>query len=94
MRLPVFAAFVGLAWLLVAGQLIAEYWAATALTMPDTDDAMRLVELRQFLSGGLSSWFDLNEPRLGLPPGYDTHWSRLVDAGLAGVYLCLSRLCR
>ena len=55
--------------------------------MPDTDDAMRLVELRQFLSGGLSSWFDLNEPRLGLPPGYDTHWSRLVDAGLAGVYL-------
>jgi hypothetical protein len=87
MRLPVFAAFVGLAWLLVAGQLIAEYWAATALTMPDTDDAMRLVELRQFLSGGLLSWFDLNEPRLGLPPGYDTHWSRLVDAGLAGVYL-------
>jgi hypothetical protein len=87
MRWPVFAAFVGLAWLLVAGQLVAEYWAATALTMPDTDDAMRLVELRQFLSGGLSSWFDLNEPRLGLPPGYDTHWSRLVDAGLAGVYL-------
>ena len=87
MRLPVFAAFVGLAWLLVAGQLAAEYWAATAHTMPDTDDAMRLVQLRQFLSGGLSSWFDLNEPRLGLPPGYETHWSRLVDAGLAGVYL-------
>ena len=21
-----------------------------------------------------------------MPPGYDTHWSRLVDAGLAGVY--------
>lgn len=87
MRLPVFIILFGLAWLLVAGQLIAEYWTATAVTMPDADDAMRLVELRKFLSGGLSSWFDLHEPRLGLPGGYDTHWSRLVDAGLAGVFL-------
>jgi hypothetical protein len=85
-RLAFFAALLGLAWLLVAGQLIAEYWAATAVTMPDGDDAMRLVELRRFLGGGLSSWFDLHEPRLGLPPGYDTHWSRLVDAGLAALF--------
>lgn len=87
MRLPVFTILFALAWLLAAGQLIAEYWAATAITMPDTDDAMRLVELRRFLAGGMLSWFDLHEPRLGLPPGYDTHWSRLVDAGLAGVFL-------
>ena len=86
-RWPVFAAFLGLAWLLAAGQLLAQYWAMTAVTLPDADDAMRLVELRQFLSGGLASWFDLHEPRLGSPAGYDTHWSRLVDAGLAGVFL-------
>ena len=30
-------------------------------------------------------WFDLHEPRLGPPEGYDTHWSRLIDAGLAGL---------
>jgi hypothetical protein len=59
----------------------------TAVTLPDADDAMRLVELRQFLSGGFASWFDLHEPRLGMPAGYDTHWSRLVDAGLAGLFL-------
>ncbi len=87
MRPPVFAILLALAWLLVAGQLIAEYWPATAFTMPDADDAMRLVELRKFLSGGLAAWFDLHEPRLGLPPGYDSHWSRLVDAGLAGMFL-------
>jgi hypothetical protein len=84
-RWPAFAGLFGLAWLLVAGQLLAQYWAMTAVTLPDADDAMRLVELRQFLSGGFASWFDLHEPRLGMPAGYDTHWSRLVDAGLAGL---------
>lgn len=85
--LPVFTILFALAWLLLAGQLVAEYFTTTAVTMPDADDAMRLVELRKFLAGGLPGWFDLHEPRLGLPPGYDTHWSRLVDAGLAGVFL-------
>jgi hypothetical protein len=46
------------------------------------DDAMRLVELRGFIDG--HGWFNLHEPRLGPPEGYDTHWSRLIDAGLAG----------
>ncbi len=86
-QLPIFAVLLAAAWLLVAGQLIIQYWAATAITMHDSDDAMRLVELRKFLSVGFAGWFDLHEPRLGLPPGYDTHWSRLVDAGLAGLYL-------
>ena len=44
---------------------------------------MRLVELRGFIDG--HGWFDLHEPRLGPPEGYDTHWSRLIDAGLAGL---------
>ena len=85
-RLPVFGLLLALAWLLVAAQLTAEYWAATAVTLPDADDAMRLVELRKFLATGFSGWFDLHEQRLGLPGGYDTHWSRLVDVGLAGLF--------
>lgn len=80
-----FAALLLLAFALAAGQLLAEYWPATAATLPDADDAMRLVEVRAFLSG--QGWFDLHEPRLGGVLGYDTHWSRLVDAGLAGLYL-------
>lgn len=46
-----------------------------------TDDAMRLVEVRDFLNG--QSWFDLTQYRLGLAGGVDMHWSRLIDAPLA-----------
>ena len=51
----------------------------------DTDDAMRLVEMRGWLAG--HGWFDLHEARVQPPLGYDTHWSRLIDAGLAGVFM-------
>ena len=84
-RQPSFAVLLGLAWLLMAGQMLAQGWAATAVTFSDTDDALRLVEVRNFLAG--QGWFDMREPRLGLPPGYESHWSRLIDAGLAGLFL-------
>lgn len=84
-RQPSFAVLLGLAWLLMAGQMLAQGWTATALTFSDTDDALRLVEVRNFLAG--QSWFDMREPRLGLPPGYESHWSRLIDVGLAGFFL-------
>jgi hypothetical protein len=46
-----------------------------------TDDAMRLVEVRDFLAG--QSWFDLTQYRLDPPNGVETHWSRLIDLPLA-----------
>src|SRR5580692_4851115 len=84
-RLPNMALLLGLSWLVIVAQLLATHWAATAQTLLDTDDAMRLVQMRAFLAG--HGWFDLHEMRLGPPDGYDTHWSRLIDAGLAGIYL-------
>ncbi len=84
-RLPNMALLLGLSWLVIVAQLLATHWAATAQTLLDTDDAMRLVQMREFLTG--RGWFDLHEMRLGPPDGYDTHWSRLIDAGLAGMYL-------
>jgi hypothetical protein len=80
-----FALVVGLAWLAIAAQLLVQNWTATGQTLGDSDDAMRLVELREFLAG--RNWFDLHEPRVEPPLGYDTHWSRLIDAGLAGLFL-------
>src|ERR1700722_7750356 len=84
-RGPNFALLLGLAWLVVAADLVLKHWAATALTLSDTDDAMRLAEVHDFLHG--QGWFDMHQPRLAPPAGYDSHWSRLIDAGLAGLFL-------
>ena len=86
-RQPNFAALLGLAWLMVALVLLLVHWPQTAETLLDTDDAMRLVELRGWLRGPglLSGWYDLHQSRLQPPIGVDMHWSRLIDAGLAGL---------
>ena len=80
---PNIALLLGLAWLVIVLQLLADHWANTALTLTDMDDAMRLVQMRGLVDG--HGWFNLHEARLGPPDGYDTHWSRLIDAGLAGM---------
>jgi hypothetical protein len=86
-RQPPFALLLLAAWLLAVLQLVLQHWPETALALNDTDDAMRLVQLRAFLGG--QGWFDLHEARVQPPAGYDPHWSRLIDAGLAGLYLVL-----
>ncbi|MBP1182603.1 hypothetical protein [Methylobacterium sp. PvR107] len=58
------------------------------LRVPDTDDAMRLVEVRDLLSG--QGWYDNVQSRFLPPAGVLSHWSRLVDAPIAGMILALS----
>lgn len=53
----------------------------------DTDDAMRLVMVRDFLNG--QGWYDLTQYRLNTPYGASIHWSRLVDVPIAGLILVL-----
>jgi hypothetical protein len=84
-RGPNFAVLVGLAWLVIATDLAIKHWAGTALTLSDTDDAMRLAQVHDFLHG--QGWFDMHQARLAPPAGYDSHWSRLIDAGLAGLFV-------
>lgn len=87
-RQPNFAAMLGLAWLIAAMVLLLVYWPGTAQTLLDADDAMRLVQFRAWLDGpGLfSGWYEMHQPRLQPPAGVEMHWSRLIDAGLAGLY--------
>jgi hypothetical protein len=54
-----------------------------------TDDAMRLVEVRDWIGG--QGWFDLFQYRLD-PPGTSMHWSRVIDAPLAALILLLRPL--
>ncbi|TCM58472.1 hypothetical protein C8J36_101373 [Rhizobium sp. PP-F2F-G48] len=56
---------------------------ATDYVGRDNDDAMRLVEVRDFLAG--QGWFDTMQYRLGLEGGTLMHWSRLVDLPIAGL---------
>jgi hypothetical protein len=84
-RQPNFAILVTGAWLLLLLQLLIQYWPETAVTLNDSDDAMRLVQVREFLAG--HGWFDLHMARVQPPIGYDPHWSRLIDAGLAGLFI-------
>jgi hypothetical protein len=82
-----FAVLLVVAWAAAAGLLLAERWPEMGQRLFDGDDAMRLVEVREFLAG--RGWFDLHEIRLDPPSGYDPHWSRLIDAGLAGLFLAV-----
>jgi hypothetical protein len=84
MRHPHFCVVLGLAWLVTAGWLWSQFAPGVGEQFSDPDDAMRLVEVRNFIAG--QGWFDLREPRLDPPAGYLTHWSRLIDGGLAGVF--------
>src|ERR1700751_2243385 len=55
-----------------------------------TDDAMRLVEVRDLIGG--QGWFDLFQYRMDPPGGTSMHWSRLIDAPLAALILLLKPL--
>ena len=84
-------------WGLIALWVAASTWmvwrerAAIAVgALPDTDDNMRLLQVRDWLAG--QGWFDLRQYRLDPPLGADIHWSRLVDLPLAAIIRSLGPL--
>lgn len=76
-------------WLLIAIAvglgLVLSYTRVLAVwdkgTFFDSDDAMRLVQVRALLHG--QHWFDMTAYRLDPPHGVFMHWSRIVDLPLA-----------
>lgn len=80
-----------LLWLLVSAALIWSSWPQIGtLAGWDPDDALRLVQLRDFLNG--QSWFDTTQYRMNRPDGAPMHWSRLVEVPLALLILILRPL--
>jgi hypothetical protein len=74
------------AWLLICTALIVAKWHDIAtLTLSDTDDNLRMAQVRDWLGG--QGWFDLRQYRLGPSSGLNIHWTRLVDLPLAGLIL-------
>lgn len=76
-----------LALLMTLGKALAVWRTGIFL---DPDDAMRAVEVRDFLNG--QSWFDLVQHRLAPAYPFPMHWSRLVDLPLAASMLLLNHV--
>ena len=64
---------------LVMREALVGTWTAGAFI--DTDDAMRLVQVRALLQG--QAWFDMTARALDPPTGTFMHWSRIVDVPIA-----------
>lgn len=80
-----------IAWVGVALWEVYSYWPQIRwLVLRDTDDNMRLMQVRAWLGG--QGWYDLRQYRLDPPLGADIHWSRIVDLPIAGLILALKPL--
>ncbi len=80
--LPVF----GLFFVAACVYLLQYKWGQVHwLALSDTDDNMRLAEVKAWLNG--QAWFDLRQHKLSPPEGLNIHWSRIVDLPIAAMLL-------
>src|SRR3546814_1753462 len=68
--------------------IVARWHAIATIELSDTDDAMRMAQVRDLLAG--QGWWDLTQYRVNpASGGVLMHWSRIVDAPLALAILLL-----
>ena len=79
-----------LACALILGWTVRDWADLSRLRLPDTDDAMRLQQIRDWLGG--QAFGDLAQHRLGPPPGLEMHWSRLPDLVPGAILFLLTPL--
>jgi len=80
-----------LAWAIIASAYLYTYAGAMHyMSLGDTDDNMRYLQVRDWLNG--QSWWDLTQHRMDPPRGANIHWSRLVDLPIAALMLGLQPL--
>lgn len=78
-----------LLWLVMTLAMLWGYRDGIAqFRMPDPDDALRLVQVRDLLGG--QAWYDLTQYRINpADGGGQLHWSRFIDVQIAGLILLL-----
>lgn len=77
-------ALVAVIWIVTCGIMVNYRWGMIRwFTLPDTDDNMRMSQVRAWLGG--QGWYDLRQYKLNPPAGFDIHWSRLVDLPIAAL---------
>ena len=70
--------------------LVMKWNAIQGLGLSDTDDNLRLAQVRDWLAG--QGWYDLRQYRMESPEGANIHWSRIPDLPIAGLILLLTPL--
>ena len=79
---------IGALWLECTIVWLIWHWGSFAhLEFRDPDDALRLVQVRNFLAG--QSWFDVSLHDVNPPLGGPMHWSRLLDLPIAGIIVLM-----
>ena len=74
------------AWIMFIVWMVIWKWSAIHwFALGDTDDNMRMMQVRALLDG--QGWYDLRQYRLNPPEGFNIHWSRFVDLPIAGIIL-------
>jgi hypothetical protein len=79
-------------WLTICADLLIGGWRAAAAGFADSDDATRLMLVRDLVTG--RGWYDQKVLRIQPPDGVWLHWSRLLDGALAAPLWGLERLLR
>ena len=75
-------------WVVLVAWFLYDRWAGVRwLSLSDTDDNMRLMQVRALLNG--QGWYDLRQYRMNPPAGFDMHWTRVVDLPIAALILLL-----
>jgi hypothetical protein len=83
--------WVALFWVATAALLLYARWNLIQwFALSDTDDNMRMMQVRGLLAG--QNWYDLRQYRLSPPEGANIHWSRIVDLPMAAIMLVLRPL--
>ncbi|MFM9978432.1 MAG: AcrB/AcrD/AcrF family protein [Sphingomonadaceae bacterium] len=73
-----------LVWLVAGAIALWLRWkAVVGFGLPDTDDNLRMAQVRAWLDG--QGWYDLRQYRLNPPEGFDIHWTRVVDLPIAAI---------
>ena len=75
-------------WAVAAFGMILYKWSAIHwFSLGDTDDNMRMSQVRALLAG--QGWYDLRQYKFDPPAGASIHWTRLVDLPIAALILAV-----